>query len=213
MTKKPLQNPTLSSNGIILEPAKKEGPKDQSILREIDYHIDVNRRVIYYTGPIDIHTAEFINHRIDKICDLTNNYKASIDLDLVSPGGDVYGMLGAIDVIRSAPVDINIIGRGMIMSAASLILMSGTGQRSLEKNSTVMIHNIRSWVEGSSSDIIAEVDHLKKLQDIVYKLYAEFSNKPKKFWASKKNIDWYLTPFECYQLGLIDIINGVKNGP
>jgi len=91
--------------------------------------------------------------------------------------------------------------------------MSGTGQRSLEKNSTVMIHNIRSWVEGSSSDIIAEVDHLKKLQDIVYKLYAEFSNKPKKFWASKKNIDWYLTPFECYQLGLIDIINGVKNGP
>ena len=211
MKNKP-QKKSLLSNEIILEKKKPSTPEDPSILRQIDYHIDVNRRVIYLSGPIDITTPEFINHRIDVICDLTNNHKADIDLDIVSPGGDVYGMMGTIDIIRNAPVDINIIGRGMIMSAASVILMSGTGTRSMEQHSTLMIHNIRSWLDGSSQDIITEATHIKKLQDIVYNMYAKFSTKPKKFWEGKKNVDWYLTPAECLKLGLIDKINGELNG-
>ena len=201
------------NNAIIIEPPKKPDPTDNSsVLRQIDYHIDTNRRVIYYSGPIDIYTPEFINHRIDVICDITNNYKSSIDLDITSPGGCVYGMLGTIDIIRQAPVDINILGRGMIMSAASLILMSGTGSRSLEPNSTVMVHNIRSWLEGSSNDIQVESNHLQKLQSIVHSLFEEYSNKPKKFWSGKANTDWYLTPKECLKLGMIDKINGDING-
>ena len=207
------KNSPESSNAIILDPPKKpEGSNDQNLLREIDYDIDVNRRIIYFTGPVDIHTPTFINHRIDKICDITNNHKSSIDIDLTSPGGDVYGMLGAIDVIRQAPVPLNITGRGMIMSAASLILMAGTGQRALEPHSTVMVHSIRSWLEGSSQDIHTEAAHLQKLQSIVYNLFAEFSNKQKKYWSNKSNVDWYLTPQECLKLGMIDRINGDKHG-
>ena len=71
------------SEGILIEPPKKPSKdSDSTIFRSIDYGIDINRRVIYYSGPINIHTAEYINQRIDCICDLTNNYKAAIDLDL-----------------------------------------------------------------------------------------------------------------------------------
>ena len=197
-----------SSEGIILEPPKKPSREnDASLFRSIDYGIDINRRVIYYSGPIDIHTAEYINQRIDCICDLTNNYKASIDLDLTSPGGDVYGMLGAIDILQNSPVDINVLGRGMIMSAATLILMAASGQRSVTPNSTVMIHHIRSWIEGTTKDIFSEVKHLEFLQNKVYGLYASYSNKNEKFFKQKGNEDWYLTPEECLKYGIIDKIN------
>jgi ATP-dependent Clp protease protease subunit len=197
------------AEGIILEPPKKPSKdSDSTIFRSIDYGIDINRRVIYYSGAVDIHTAEFINQRIDCICDLTNNYKAPIDLDLTSPGGDVYGMLGAIDILQNSPVDINVLGRGMIMSAATLILMAASGQRSVTPNSTVMIHHIRSWIEGTTKDIFSEVKHLEFLQEKVYDLYAKYSNKKRGFFKRKSNEDWYLTPKECLEYNIIDKITG-----
>ena len=197
------------SEGILIEPPKKPSKdSDSTIFRSIDYGIDINRRVIYYSGPINIHTAEYINQRIDCICDLTNNYKAAIDLDLTSPGGDVYGMLGAIDILENSPVDINVIGRGMIMSAATLILMAASGQRSVTPNSTVMIHHIRSWIEGTTKDIFSEVKHLEFLQNKVYELYAKYSNKKKDIFQKKGNEDWYLTPEDCLKFKIIDTITG-----
>ena len=196
----------MDGNGIILEKKKESKLNDPLVLRQVDYGIDLNRRVIYYSDEIDTWTPAWINQRIDAICDMTNNYKAPIDLDITSPGGDVYGMLGTIDIIQNAPVDINTLGRGMIMSAATFILAAGTGTRSMTENSVLMIHQISTWVAGTSKDVLTEADHLKFLQKHSYNLYEKFSNKKASFWENKCKVNCYLTPKECLKLGLIDEI-------
>ena len=191
----------------ILSPKDKKLPlEDPLVLRQMDYGIDINRRVIYYSDDIDTWTPAWINQRIDALCDLTNNHKSPIDLDITSPGGDVYGMLGTIDIIQNAPVDINTLGRGMIMSAATFILACGTGTRTMTKNSVLMIHQISTWVAGTSKDVLAEADHLKFLQEESYRLYEKFSNKKASFWEDKCKRNCYFTAKECLELGLIDEI-------
>ena len=190
----------------ILSPKSKTQLEDPLVLRQLDYGIDINRRVIYYSDDIDTWTPAWINQRIDALCDITNNHKAPIDLDITSPGGDVYGMLGTIDILQNAPVDINTLGRGMIMSAATFILAAGTGRRSMTENSVLMIHQISTWVAGTSKDVLAEADHLKFLQKHSYHLYEKFSSKKASFWENKCKRNCYLTPKECLELGLIDEI-------
>ena len=196
----------MNNDAYILAKPEKPETNDPLTLRQLDYGIDINRRVIYYSDEIDTWTPAWINQRIDVLCDLTNNHKSPIDLDITSPGGDVYGMFGTIDIIQNAPVDINTLGRGMIMSAATFILAAGTGRRSMTSNSTLMIHQISTWVAGTSKDVLAEAEHLKFLQKKSYKAYEQFSNKKASFWESKCKTNCYLTPEECLKLGLIDEI-------
>jgi ATP-dependent Clp protease, protease subunit len=59
-----------------------------------------------------------------------------------SSGGDVYTSFAIIDAIRGCKSPINTVGTGHIMSAASLILASGTGKRILTPNTSVMIHEM-----------------------------------------------------------------------
>ena len=189
----------------ILEPKKAQTRLDDPlVLRQMDYGIDINRRVIYYSDDIDTWTPAWISQRIDALCDITNNYKAPIDLDITSPGGDVYGMLGTIDILQNAPVDINTLGRGMVMSAATFILAAGTGTRKMTSNSVLMMHQISTWVAGTSKDVLTDAVHLKYLQEASYKLYEKFSNKKASFWKNKCKRNCYLTPKECLELGLID---------
>ena len=190
----------------ILAKKDKPEPNDPLTLRQMDYGIDINRRVIYYSDEIDTWTPAWISQRIDALCDLTNNHKSPVDLDITSPGGDVYGMLGTIDIIENAPVDINTLGRGMIMSAATFILAAGTGRRYMTRNSILMIHQISTWVAGTSKDVLAEADHLKFLQKHAYKLYEKYSNKKASYWENKCKRNCYFTADECLKLGLIDEI-------
>lgn len=193
-------------SGAYIIDKKKPVEDEHIILRQIDFQIDISRRVVYFVGDVDIDTPAFINQRLDAICDLTNNYKSPIDIDITSPGGDVYGMLGAVDVIQNALVPINTLGRGMVMSAATFLLIAGTGARIMTPNSILMIHEISGWVSGSTKDIIAEADHIKKLQKMSYDLYGKFSKKSSAYWKKRIKSNLYLEADECLELGLIDKI-------
>jgi ATP-dependent Clp protease protease subunit len=134
-----------------------------------------------------------------------------INIIINSDGGDVYEALGMIDFIQSLDVKVNTICRGRAMSAAALLLCAGTGTRAASKNSTIMFHEISSGIYGKSSDMKANVQHTEKLEEILINIITTNSKKNSSFWKDKILKDYYLSPEEALELGVIDTIIQPKN--
>jgi len=182
-------------------------------LSQLDYGIDVDSSTIYMFGDIVDGTLYDLVLRIRAILYMRPDEKKNEPLNIVinSDGGDVYEALGMIDYIQSLNVKVNTICRGRAMSAAALLLCSGTGVRAVSKNSTIMFHEMSSGIYGKSSDMKANVQHMEKLEEILVSIMSENSKKDANFWKDKTIKDYYLSPEEALELGVIDSIIEPKN--
>jgi ATP-dependent Clp protease protease subunit len=129
-----------------------------------------------------------------------------INLIINSDGGSVYEALGIIDYMQSLDVKVNTICRGRAMSAAALIMCAGTGVRAASQYSTIMFHEISSDIYGKSSDMKANVQHMEKLEEILLEILKSNSNKDVEFWKNVTIKDYYITPSDALNLGVIDAI-------
>lgn len=182
--------------------------KWKEALSQIDYGIDVESSTIYMFGDIADGTLYDLVLRIRAVMHMRPDEKKNDPINLIinSDGGDVYEALGMIDYIQSLNVKVNTICRGRAMSAAALLLCSGTGVRAVSKNSTIMFHEMSSGIYGKSSDMKANVQHMEKLEEILVSIMSENSKKDGKFWKEKTIKDYYLSPEEALELGVIDSI-------
>jgi ATP-dependent Clp protease protease subunit len=193
--------------------SKKEEQSDIPIkwkeaLAQIDYGFDISTSSVLMFGDIAEGTLYDMMLRIRGILHMRDEEKKKDPINIIinSDGGDVYEALGIIDFIQSLDVKVNTICRGRAMSAAALLLCSGTGIRAASKNSTIMFHEISSGIYGKSSDMKANVQHTEKLEDILVNIISENSNQSREFWKDKILKDYYLSPQESLELGVIDMI-------
>lgn len=176
-------------------------------LLQLEYAINVNKRLVYLEQQIDITTPTIIYERINAVSILSNDEQTPITLIINNYGGNVHGMFGLYDLIRQVPMKINTLGTGAVMSAAVLILASGTGVRKLTKNTSVMVHQVSTWLQGNIVDINTEASQATYLQDKLFGLLEQHSSKDIKFWKrSCKASNLYLTAEKCKEYGLIDEI-------
>lgn len=174
-------------------------------LMQLDQELDVKNRLIYLTN-IDLYAPAFVRQRADTIYQVSNDHTTPITVVISSYGGEAYGMFGVIDTINHLPTKVNTIGVGTVQSAATTILICGTGTRTLTKNTFVMIHQISTWLGGQMDDIEKETKHTKELQGMLYSLLTEKSNKPVEFWKKQTKTNLYLPASKCLEYGLIDEI-------
>lgn len=184
--------------------------KYSTTIRELnDYYIDIDNRTVFYSYDIQEGTPFFLETKIKTIEKLNPLYEGEedgyINLHINSYGGDAYGMLGTIDVIRLSTFPIKGIAKGQVMSAGALILI-GCHRRVMTKNSIMMIHDLNTFLGGAYKDIASEYDHIRTLQKIVYQYLEDHSNKDKEWWETKLQRNLYLTANEAMELGLIDEI-------
>lgn len=177
-------------------------------LAQMDYGLDVETSTIYLFGDIADGTLYDFTLKIRAIMHMRSEEKKNDPINIVinSDGGDVYEALGMIDYMQSLGVKVNTICRGRAMSAAALLLCSGTGTRAASKNSTIMFHEISSGIYGKSSDMKANVQHTEKLEEILINIITANSKKDSLFWKDKILKDYYLSPEEALNLGVIDNI-------
>ena len=175
---------------------------------QMDYGIDVNASSILLFGEIMDGSLYDIITRIRAILHMrTEEHKNDpINLIINSDGGSVYEALGIIDYIQSLDVKVNTICRGRAMSAAALILCAGTGVRAASQYSTIMFHEISSDIYGKSSDMKANVQHMEKLEEILLEILKSNSNKDKDYWKNVTIKDYYITPKDALDMGVIDAI-------
>ena len=139
---------------------------------------------------------------------ITTSIASAINVIIDSVGGDVYEMFGIIDYIesldRNSNIKVNTICRGKAMSAAAMILASGTGKRLASKRSTIMIHEGSSVAAGKSSDLKAAHKYNFHLETMANSILGEKTNKDKKFWSEQSKTDLYLSAKDAQKLGVID---------
>jgi ATP-dependent Clp protease protease subunit len=177
-------------------------------LAQMDYGIDVESSTIYLFGDIADGTLYDFTLKIKAIIHMRGEEKKNDPINVVinSDGGDVYEALGMIDFMQSLNIKVNTICRGRAMSAAALLLCAGTGNRVASKNSTIMFHEISSGIYGKSSDMKANVQHTEKLEEILINIITSNSKRDSLFWKDKILKDYYLSPEESIELGIIDTI-------
>jgi ATP-dependent Clp protease protease subunit len=187
--------------------------KWKEALAQIDYGFDVATSSVLMFGDIAEGTLYDLVLRIRAIMHMRDDDKKNDPINIIinSDGGDVYESLGMIDFIQSLDVKVNTICRGRAMSAAALLLCAGTGTRAASKNSTIMFHEISSGIYGKSSDMKANVQHTEKLEEILINIITTNSKKDSIFWKDKILKDYYLSPEEALDLGVIDTVIQPKN--
>ena len=187
--------------------------KWKEALTQIDYGFDFETSSVLMFGDIAEGTLYDLVLRVRDLLHMRGEERKSEPINIIinSDGGDVYEALGMIDFIQSLDVKVNTICRGRAMSAAALLLCAGTGIRAASKNSTIMFHEISSGIYGKSSDMKANVQHTEKLEEILINIITANSKKDSSFWKDKILKDYYLSPEEALELGVIDTIIQPKN--
>jgi len=129
----------------------------------------------------------------------------SINLFIYSYGGSATAAFSVYDEIRllKKVIDINTIVSGIAASGGSILAISGT-KRFMKKNSLMLIHDVSYGFYGKLTQHIEETENVKKIKDMMKKIYLEESNLKVKELDKLLNSDIYLTPDECVKYGLVD---------
>ena len=178
--------------------------EEQFFMKEMEWGVNSNRNTTFMNYEFDIDSLYSVITRVDYL--LRVNPNTDINLNIASYGGDVYSMLGLVDYIKNLPVKVNTHCIGTCMSAASVLLASGTGTRTMSKNATVMVHEGSAFEAGKTTDVMKGVDHLKDLQKEINKLMSDVTNKDQRFWELTQRNDTYLSAEKCLEYGIIDKI-------
>lgn len=186
----------------------------------LSYGIDSARRRIYFGDCIetgDEDNGDMTQRSVELAVRALHRLVAEgpgkpIELHMNSGGGDPYAMLRLHDEILSCSCQVKFFGGGVIQSSATWI-MAVCDERYLYPNATVMVHDGSEGFEGTHTDAQVAMAEAKRLQDLLYDIYAANSRMPRAFWADVCQRDLYLTAQETVTLGLADkIVEPKKRG-
>jgi|TARA_B100001094_G_C18098285_1_gene754258 ATP-dependent Clp protease, protease subunit len=179
--------------------------EEQFAMSEMEWGVNSKTNTTYMNFEFDIDSLYSTIVKLDYLVRV-NPHLNAINLNIASYGGDVYAMLGLVDYIHNMDIKVNTHCVGTCMSAAAVLLACGTGERTMTKHSTVMVHEGSAVEVGKSTDVMRGVDHLKELAKDINELLAEVTNKDVKFWKRMNRNDTYLDAAQCLEYGIIDKI-------
>jgi ATP-dependent Clp protease, protease subunit len=132
-----------------------------------------------------------------------------ITVVFTSSGGSVLDGLAFYDFLKSIQdrgTPVNTVALGFAASMAAVLLQSGV-ERSIGKNTWLLIHEVSDVVGGNMSMIEDQVEFGKRLQGKLLDILSERSTLSKKQIQTKwKKKDWWLDSTEALELGFVDRI-------
>lgn len=132
--------------------------------------------------------------------------RRSITLRLNSYGGSTYEALAIIGRIRRSSCQVIVEVFGKAMSAAFLILASGTGKRRIDRHAWGMHHGASYSLDyGNHSHHKGTVEQFEREEQQWAKWMAKYTSKDEKYWGRMgRTVDKYYSPEELVELGVAD---------
>ena len=160
-------------------------------------------RIIFIGSPIDDHVA---NLTIAQLLFLdAEDPDRDIFLYLNSPGGSVSAGLAMYDTMQYIKSDVSTICMGMAASMGAFLLASGTkGKRYSLPNARIMIHQPSGGAQGQATDMEIHAREILKTRDKLNQLMAEMTGQTVKKIAKDSDRDYFMTPQEALEYGLVD---------
>jgi len=128
-----------------------------------------------------------------------------IQIYVNSPGGSVTAGLAIYDTMQQVAPDVVTICYGLAASMGAFLLSGGTkGKRLALPNARIMIHQPLGGAQGQAVDIEIQAREILYLKDTLNGLLAEHTGQPLEKIAEDTDRDYFLSPAEAVEYGLID---------
>jgi ATP-dependent Clp protease protease subunit len=128
-----------------------------------------------------------------------------IQIYVNSPGGSVTAGLAIYDTMQQVSPDVVTICYGLAASMGAFLLSGGTkGKRLALPNARIMIHQPLGGAQGQAVDIEIQAKEILFLKDTLNGLMAEHTGQPLEKITEDTDRDYFLSPAEAVEYGLID---------
>ena len=160
-------------------------------------------RIIFLGTPIDDMVANVV---IAQMLFLQmQDPKKDIHLYINSPGGSVTAGLAIYDTMQFVTCDVNTYCIGQASSMGAVLLAAGAkGKRYALPNARIMIHQPWGAVSGQVTDIKIRADEYMKMRQRVNEILAFHTGQPIEKIARDTERDFFMSPEEAKEYGLID---------
>ena len=176
--------------------------------------MDVNSRllkdrIIMVGKGVDDEMANVI---VSQLLYLANeDPNADITMYINSPGGSISSGMAIYDTMQFIPCDVQTVCFGMAASMGAFLLGAGTkGKRRALPNSRIMIHQPLGGARGQAADIEIQAKEILFVRAQINAFIAAFTGQPIEKIEDDCDRDFYMTPEQAVEYGLIDEVVKTK---
>ncbi len=165
----------------------------------------LKERIIFLAGPVDDSMANLV---IAQLLFLSSeDPKKDIQLYINSPGGSVTEGLAIYDTMQHIKPDVSTVCVGLAASMGAVLLSAGKrGKRFALPNSQIMLHQVMGGATGQAVEIEITAKQILKTKEQLNKILSNHTKQPLKKIEKDTDRDFYLTPQEAADYGLIDSV-------
>jgi ATP-dependent Clp protease, protease subunit len=131
-----------------------------------------------------------------------------------SPGGSVTAGMAIYDTMQHIRPDVSTICMGIAASMGAFLLSGGAkGKRLCLPNARIMIHQPLGGARGQAIDIEIQAKEILYHKQVLNQLLAEHTGQPIETIERDTDRDFFMSPTEAKQYGLVDQVVQHKNSP
>ena len=176
------------------------------------YSLLLKERIIFLGSAVDDYSANLIVAQLLYL-DREDPDK-DIQLYIHSPGGSVTAGMSIYDTMQLIRAPVSTICVGIAASMGAFLLLGGAkGKRYALANSTIMIHQAAGGFEGTAADIEIRAREILRLQARLREIMAYHTGQPLERIARDSDRDFFMTPEDAKEYGIIDDIVGRPPAP
>ncbi len=173
------------------------------------YSLLLKERIIFLGTPISDQVANVI---VAQLLYLDHEDPSKpISLYLNSPGGGIYAGMAIYDTILQVQAPISTIAIGFTASFGTVLLAAGNrGYRYALPNATIHLHQPLGGAQGQASDIEIQAREILRLRAQLNDILSFHTGQSVEKIAGDTDRDYYMTPEQAKEYGLIDEVLGVQ---
>jgi ATP-dependent Clp protease protease subunit len=163
----------------------------------------LKERIIFLNTPIDDGVASLVMAQLLFL--EAEDPAKDIFMYINSPGGVVTAGLAIYDTMQYIKPDVSTICMGQAASMGAFLLNAGApGKRIALPNARIMIHQPLGGAQGQATDIEIQAAEILRLKRRLNELMALHSKQPLKKIEKDTDRDFFMSPDEAKEYGLID---------
>lgn len=175
------------------------------------YSLLLRERIVFLGTPISDQIANLI---IAQLLYLDReDPEKDISLYIHSPGGVISAGLAIYDTMQLLRSPVSTICVGLAASMGTLLLCAGAkGKRYSLPNATIHLHQAVGGAQGQAADIEIAAREIMRMQEKIRSIIATHTGQPLDKIAHDTDRDFYLTPEQAVEYGLVDEILAKAEG-
>ncbi len=168
-------------------------------------------RIIFIGTPIDDQIANLVMAQMLYL--ESEDPERDINVYINSPGGSVSAGLAIYDTMQYIKPKVSTFCMGLAASFGCILLAGGAkGQRFSLPNTRIMMHQPSGGFQGQAADIQIQAQEILRLRRTIDQILAFHTGKPVEQITRDSDRDFYMSPQEALEYGLIDHILSPQRG-